>query len=215
MKTILMLALLTFAGTAYAVPVIDKAPNTPTALASALLPDDKDSNLYYFFPSHYQLAIDPNSNKYLFGYVEVGWPRPNGYVTLVFEAATSPLLAAKIQEVKAANPKALFSPIPILDANFEVTKILTPLISSLDCQKKGNEMGQQVECKLSVDYKNRKDFRRVMRGGALIQALDYNYSFAAIIAGKSVIINQTLPANFTNLGPGVYFYDSSGNPIWD
>jgi hypothetical protein len=89
------------------------------------------------------------------------------------------------------------------------------LISDIQCQSQGNQIGEQVACSWRVDPDARKPFRSACRSGAPVQILDYKYSFVGLQGGQQKTFNFSVPVYFSDLGSGDYFFDLDGSPIRD
>jgi len=219
MKFFIALFGLFFSLTTLATPVMDTLVGTPTEYMVSVAPDDKDPNLYYFFPNHFGLAQNPTNNMKLFSYIEKCenfwcFSTP-AYVNTIFEAGVSPQLTQKLAEIKKANPNAKFTPIPILSSSFFKTNVFNVLLSGVACQEQGNLLGQQLACVWKVDDSNRTTFRRAVRQNILVQVLSYGYSFIGMVRGQAMTFNQAIPVYVSDLDKGNYFLDSNGRVIGD
>lgn len=219
MKFLLVILSLVISYRAFATPVMDTAIGAGSNLVVTIVPDDKDPNLYYFFPNHFGLSRDSNNKRQLFSYIEksegfLGLSK-SGYVNTIFEAGVSSLLSQKTDEIKKANPNAKFAPITIFRAGFLPHDVFNILLTNIDCQHYGNVIGQQVACAWKVKGGDCEIFRHAVTKNALVQVLDYGYSFIGMIQGKPVEINHSVPVYVSDLESGNYFFDSEGRVISD
>ena len=209
--TICTLALL-ISLNARAVPVVDTAIGTVTPLPVTVVPDDKDPNLYYYFPAAYAVSRDA-SGKASFGYHEYsGLFGDKGWAVMTMAAEFDSNLAAKLAEVKTQNPAATFSPIPLTQGLISEGKIDLKYLSDSECQDAGGVIGQEIGCKFLVKSKYRSAFIKGMRASQIHQFY-YNYEFAAIRNGTVGVFKHSVPIKFGDLGTGAYFFDKNGNPL--
>jgi hypothetical protein len=201
---------------AEAIPVMDTAVGTKTPIMTTVLPDDKNPNLYYFFPNHYGISHSDKTNKPEFFYMErkTGWFTSEGFVNTLFEAYSSPAQKRKFDEIIKANPAAVFTPIPLSGGRPVPTQDFNVLLTNIQCFEKGNMIGQKIGCKWDVDNESRLAFRRMVRSDIAVQVLEYNYSFSAMYNGKFMPFNFSAAVYFSDMG-NVEFYDSDGRIIRD
>lgn len=202
---------------AWSVPMIDSAKGTTIARSITVLSDDKDPNLFYYFPNHYGLGTDQKNRK-LFSYIEraTGWfSKPVAQVSTVYEAYFSEDLNLKIAEIKKEHPNAKFTPIPYTNARIVPNRIYNFMLSKVVCQETGNHIGQQIACVWEIAPPFQRVFRQAARSASVVQVLEYSYSFAATQNGKPLEFRHSVPIYFSDLMTGRYFLDSQGNPIQD
>jgi hypothetical protein len=210
MRFLLLSAIFLMTGTmAQAVPVIDTATGTTSGLLVTILPDSVDKNLYYFFPTNWGVATSVKSKKPAFSYIEysTGWfSPPQATVTAAFAAEGAPDLDLKLKEILKDNALAKFTPIPILSARYVPHKNFAKWITNVDCFEKGNTIGQIIGCTWTATVDSGRTFYRVVKGTGIIQVLEYNYVFGAMVNGKYTEISHSA---------GIYLDGLENGDFWD
>jgi hypothetical protein len=216
MKLYVGVMLLMWAAAVNAAPKFDVAVGTETPIMTTIVPDNKDANLYYFFPTSYR--ISKHEGRLQFTYYETSnFLGVNGAFAAMTMSANfdQQSLDLKVKEIKAQNPNARFTPVTVLSSTIaQMSTLPSPTLEAVKCQPQGNLLGQDVGCELVIKVKNREVFIKIIRRN-LSNVLALSYSFTAEVNGQMREITHALPIVFGEVGSGNYFFDGKGNPIPD
>ncbi len=196
-----------------ATPILEQGVGTGTPYAVTILQDDTDKNLYYFFPAYYGLST--MSDRRAFACLQTKFASGSSQVdcNMIFEASVKSDTLKKIQEVKALNPQARFSPIIYTSMKTLVDKKTSPYLTNVSCQALGGETGQQVTCNWRVVPSRFAPFRRLLMGNALVQVMQFSAEFVAVVDKAKIKVLYTIPMYVADLGKGDYFFDGEGHPL--
>lgn len=218
MNKILFCMTILLSMSAQATPRMDVGVGDSNNYLATVIPDSVDSNLYYVFPQSSSVSIKKDGTED-FTYVE---NRKYGYFKYsvlsaqlnigVSVSLDSPLLKAKLSEIKARNPNAVFTVITAYKTEMVGLNANIDYFLSSDCGRVSGPLEVPVYCTINIRPELSFGFRKLIKN---TQARVFNliYHFYGSVSGVVNSYSFSVPILIGSLSGEQYFVDQFGVPL--